>query len=82
MKKFYRILTLITIVLCTLATFSPAEARQKKMKALIISGQNNHNWQVSHRVLRLILSQSGLFDVDIALTPSQGGDMSEFNPEF
>ena len=82
MKKFYRIITLITIVFCTLTAFSPAEARQKKMKALIVSGQNNHNWQVSHRVLRLILAQSELFDVDIMLTPSQGGDMSAFNPEF
>ena len=82
MKKFYRILSLITIALCTLATFSPAEARQKKMKALIISGQNNHNWQVSHRVLRLILAQSNLFEVDTLLTPSKGGDMSKFNPEF
>ncbi len=82
MRKFYRILTIATIALCTLATFSTAEARSKKMKALIISGQNNHNWKVSHRVLRLILDQSNLFEVDTLLTPSKGGDMSRFKPNF
>ena len=52
------------------------------LKALIVSGQNNHNWQVSHQVLQLILDNSGMFVTDIALTPSKGEDMSNFHPKF
>ena len=54
----------------------------KPIKALVVSGQNNHNWQVSHKVLKLILDNSGMFQTDIVLTPAKGGDMNEFNPEF
>ena len=54
----------------------------KPIKALVVSGQNNHNWQVSHKVLKLILDNSGLFQTDTLLTPSAGGDMSKFKPEF
>ena len=52
------------------------------IKALVVSGQNNHNWQVSHKVLKLILDNSGMFETDTLLTPSAGGDMSKFSPEF
>ena len=54
----------------------------KPIKALVVSGQNNHNWQVSHKVLKLILDNSGMFQTDIVLTPEKGGDMNEFKPEF
>jgi len=80
--KFYSKLIwgLLTVTLAA-AAFD-AQAKPKKLRALIVSGQNNHNWQVSHRVLRLILDQSGIFDTDIALTPAAGGDMNEFKPDF
>ena len=54
----------------------------KPIKALVLSGQNNHNWQVSHKVLKLILDNSGMFETDTLLTPSAGGDMNGFKPEF
>lgn len=53
-----------------------------KIKALVVSGQNNHNWPVSHKVLELILENSGLFEADIVLTAPAGGDMSTFRPAF
>lgn len=53
-----------------------------KHKALVVSGQNNHNWQVSHQVLKLILDNSGMFETDITLTAPAGGDMSGFKPDF
>ena len=81
MKSLFR---LLLAAIATLAIITPynAEAKTKKLKALIVSGQNNHNWQVSHRVLRLILDQSGLFECDIMLTEPAGGDMSGFTPDF
>ena len=56
--------------------------QSKPIKALVISGQNNHNWQVSHKVLKQILDNSGLFVTDIALTALAGGDMTTFKPDF
>ncbi len=51
---------------------------RKPIKTLLITGQNNHNWQVSHVVLKQILENSGRFDVDFAISPEQGKDMSGF----
>ena len=59
-----------------------ASAKRGPIKALIVTGQNNHNWQVSHQALQLTLQQSGMFVCDIAQTPAKGGDMSTFNPRF
>lgn len=52
------------------------------IRALIVSGQNNHNWKVSHRAIKQILDNSGMFISDVVLTPPAGGDMSRFNPNF
>lgn len=54
----------------------------EKIKTLIITGQNNHNWEVSHKAIKLILENSGLFSVDIALSPEKNKDMSNFIPDF
>ncbi|MBQ7361325.1 MAG: ThuA domain-containing protein [Bacteroidaceae bacterium] len=52
------------------------------IRALIVSGQNNHNWKVSHRAIKQILDNSGMFVSDVVLTTPAGGDMSRFNPNF
>ncbi len=54
----------------------------KPVKALVISGQNNHNWEVSHLAIKKILDNSRMFATEIALTPPAGGDMSSFSPQF
>lgn len=55
---------------------------RKPIKILLITGQNNHNWQVSHVVLKQILENSGRFDVDFVISPEQGKDMSGFVLDF
>ena len=55
---------------------------RKPIKTLLITGQNNHNWQVSHVVLKQILENSGRFDVDFVISPEQGNDMSGFVLDF
>ncbi len=75
MKRLFSLLLLITVAISSARSHQP-------IKALIISGQNNHNWQVSHQVLQTILNNSTLFEVDIAITPEAGGDMNTFNPDF
>ena len=55
---------------------------RKPIKTLLITGQNDHNWQVSHVVLKQILENSGRFDVDFVISPEQGKDMSGFVLDF
>lgn len=50
------------------------------LKALIVDGQNNHNWKLTTPRLKQALEQTGLFVVDIATAPS--GDTTGFKPNF
>jgi type 1 glutamine amidotransferase len=59
----------------------PAESTEK-LRALIIDGQNNHEWKVTTPILKQILESSGRFIVDVATSPPAGGDMRGFNPKF
>lgn len=52
------------------------------IKALIVTGQNNHNWPVSSKNLETILESANLFEVDMAVSPEQGSDMVDFQPAF
>ena len=72
----------IRILMLACAVMHICSCQSKPIKALVVSGQNNHNWQVSHKVLKQILDNSGLFVTDIELTAPAGGDMSSFTPDF
>ena len=52
------------------------------VRALIIDGQNNHDWKHTTPVLKKILEDTGMFQVDVLTTPPKGGDFSNFKPEF
>ena len=71
----------LLVVLLSFFCVCSVSAR-KPIKTLLITGQNNHNWQVSHVVLKQILENSGRFSVDFAVSPSQGQDMSGFVLDF
>ena len=51
-------------------------------KALVVTGQNNHNWKTSSPILKQLLEQTGMFTAEIIKTPEKGGDMNTFNPDF
>lgn len=51
-------------------------------KALIIDGQNNHDWKATTPVLRKILEETGLFQVDVLTSPPKAGDFRQFKPDF
>ena len=78
MKKQF-ILLIIYILLAGSLTSCKNEAAYK---ALIITGQGDHNWQASSSSLKTILETSGLFNAYVAVSPAKGGDMSNFNPKF
>jgi uncharacterized protein len=52
------------------------------IRALIIDGQNNHDWKATTPVLKKILEDTRIFQVDVLTTPPKGGDFSQFKPEF
>jgi type 1 glutamine amidotransferase len=60
-----------------------ASQKQKpKLSALIVTGQNNHYWKNSTPIFKKILEDAKIFRVDIAQSPANGEDMSNFNPAF
>ena len=77
MKKQFLFLLLVAGLL-----FSNSFVNAASYKALIITGQNNHNWKASSPVLKQLLDQTGMFTSDIMITPEKGGDMNTFAPDF
>jgi uncharacterized protein len=70
------------IVLCLLlASFSQLHA-EAPLRALIVDGQNNHgNWPTTTQMMKKYLTDTKLFDVDVATTAKSGTDPN-FAPEF
>ncbi|MCK4646280.1 MAG: HEAT repeat domain-containing protein [Candidatus Aminicenantes bacterium] len=64
---------------CPLLTSSPAP---QTLKVMVITGQNNHDWKTSSPILKQILENTRLFEVDVATSPPRKGDMDSFNPNF
>lgn len=52
------------------------------LKALIVDGQNNHDWKATTPVLKSLLEETGLFTVDVATSPRAGQPMDSFKPNF
>jgi len=74
---------LLPFVLAVAAIATPfAPANGAPLKALIVDGQNNHNWKGTTPLIRDILEETELFTVDVATSPPRGGDMSSFKPDF
>ncbi len=53
-----------------------------RLKALIIDGQNNHNWADTTPILKKYLEETKLFSVDVATTPPKGKGTAGFAPNF
>ena len=61
---------------------SLATAGGAKLTALIVDGQNNHNWKATTPVMKRLLEETGLFAVDVATSPPKKQPMDGFRPEF
>ena len=70
-------LAILSIMLITVSC-----SQRTDMNALIVTGQNNHNWQKSSLYLQDIVEKSDLFTAEIVRSPAQGEDMSEFIIDF
>lgn len=67
---------------CVWALLAAVTAAAPPYKALIVDGQNGHDWKSTTPVLKQILEETGLFTVDVATSPPKGEDMSNFKPDF
>lgn len=73
----------VFMISCLLLTaVNSAHGEVSRMKALIVDGQNNHNWKGTTPVMKKLLEETALFEVEVATTPSEGQDMSGFSPDF
>src|SRR5690242_8457917 len=71
------------VVLCaTVLAVTPKAFSAPAIRALIIDGQNNHAWKQTTPVLKQILEDTGMFQVDVLTSPPAGADFSNFKPEF
>jgi len=64
---------------------SPAvkrNANSKKLTGVIITGQSNHDWRRGTDAIKQILDQSGLFKIDVAISPNESQDVKTYKPNF
>jgi len=83
-KRTARIGTVAAILLLS-TVFSPARSALSAagpVKALIVTGQNYHPWKMTSEALKQMLEDTGLFQVDIAVSPPAKASMKSFNPNF
>ncbi|MHC4476626.1 MAG: ThuA domain-containing protein [Planctomycetota bacterium] len=72
---------LFTIVFIICSMFS-SSAQSKTLRALIVTGQSNHDWCLSTPIVKRLLEQTNLFSVDLAVSGGEGGDMTNFASDF
>ena len=84
MKNIAKIVATLAVCLCILhVEDGHAQSQKEKIKLLIIDGQNNHgNWTQTTQMMKGYLEETGLFVVDIATTPPEGGNIDGFKPAF
>ena len=74
--------TLLLILLGAGAAFA---ADAPRLRALIVDGVNNHDWQAGTRGLRQILEATGRFTVDVSTSPTREAPATAWDawrPEF
>lgn len=74
----YRIFAFVFLV----SISSCSTGNNKVINTLIITGQNNHNWQISHQAIQQILDNSGQFQTVVRISPPEGGDMRNYTIDF
>jgi type 1 glutamine amidotransferase/HEAT repeat protein len=72
----------LSLIALTLPPASAGQTSPPFLKALIVTGQNFHDWRTSSAALKQMLEDTGLFQVDIAVSPPAGENMKNFRPSF
>ena len=75
----------VIVLWSTILFVARSSAETSPIQVLLLDGQSAgpyHNWQLTTRVLKKELEDSGRFRVTVATSPQSGGDFSDFKPEF
>jgi type 1 glutamine amidotransferase len=75
MKKLILILGFTFLGLLTAQGATP-------IHVMLLDGANNHAWQKTSPVIKKILDDAGMFQVDVLTIPGKGGDFSNFKPDW
>ena len=73
----------LLVLLLVLSAAAPRAAAP--IKIMLLDGESGgpwHKWQLTTPVLKKILDEPGLFQVDVVTAPPAGGDFSAFAPKF
>jgi hypothetical protein len=72
-------------LLAAVMIVAPATGAEKKIKILIVGGQNNHDWAKSTPFMKGVLDKAGHFETTVCNTPSAKAPADEWNawqPKF
>lgn len=75
----------LLLSLLSIPTWETPVSASDKVRALILDGQNNHDWRKTTPILKSCLEATGRFAVDVATSPEPGKPVEEwkdFRPEF
>src|SRR5579875_3892690 len=81
MKSFLNCALVGTVLLA----FGPVIHAAPNIHVMILDGESAgpyHNWKATTPVLKKILEDAGLFQVEVVTAPPHGGDFSGFRPKF
>jgi type 1 glutamine amidotransferase len=76
------LLSLLPALGLAVSLTSVAPADEPVLKALIVDGQNNHNWQATTPILKKTLEDTGRFAVNVATAPATADGLKGFRPQF
>lgn len=83
MKRYIILIVSFVLVSGFFFQTSAKDKEKEKIKAMIVTGQDGaHWWRGGSDAIKHTLENSGLFTVDIKVTPDWDEDMKTYNPDF
>lgn len=81
-KSIRMLLCLAAIFLMSKCVYAAGDSRP--IKVLIVDGFSNHDWKQTTRMIRQILENTGLFDIDVSTSPSvpDSPEWDKWRPQF
>lgn len=62
---------LVVALLCGIVAAAATGAETPKLRVLLLTGRNNHNWKATTPVVKKLLEESGRFAVDVTSEPEK-----------
>ena len=67
------------------AAAQPANDARPRVPVMLLDGESGgpyHKWQLTTQVIRKVLDETGLFDVQVVTAPAAGASFAAFKPDF